>query len=270
MKPNKKSLKKAFEKVEGFLAPRDTRPGILARDLVGRPRPGDAKLADILVSERRARTRMDGSIDGSLVKTAWAAWEMLDLGTDPLHGGLDRLVAWTLGQVESTGPIPDAAPVTLPSGAVFPDAEAAALAARCLGLRVVLRARREARPGVAQLVDQIADGPQPPTLDLSACVLGALALVPPPHRRHLDGLVARIGTAQGPDGTWPDADLFHMLEALVLAGVKPARAVASRAAPALAARVRDDGSVDERAPDDPIHEERALIALRALQVALED
>ncbi|HXF96956.1 MAG TPA: hypothetical protein VNI61_12730 [Gemmatimonadales bacterium] len=262
-------LESAFAKVEAYLSERDTRPGILARQLVGKERPGDPKLADLLVNERRARTRMDGSIDGSLVRTSWAAWEMMDLGADPLHGGLDRLVSWILAQVEA-GTATDPAPLVLPNGAAIADPEGAAFAARCLGLRVVLRARREERPAIQQLVDQLANGPQPPTLDLSACALAALALVPPPHRRHLDGLVHRLGRAQGGDGAWADADLFHMLEALVLAGIRPARQVVARAAPALVRRLRDDGAFDDPPHDHPIHEERALIGLRALAIALEE
>lgn len=266
----KQKVEHALAQVGGYLAERNPRPGLLARQLLGREAPGDAKLAELLVNERRARSRMDGSIGGSLVKTAWAAWEMMDLGTDGMSGGLDRLVSWTLAQVESANPTVDGAPVTLPNGAVFADPEAAAFAARCLGLRVVLRARKEARPAVARLVAQLADGPQPSTLNLSASALAALALVPPPHRRHLDGLVQRLGKAQGAGGDWPDAELFHMLEALVLAGIRPARAVVARAAPALLARLGNDGGFDHVPPDDPIHDERSLIGVRALQVALED
>ena len=262
-------LKSAFEKVTAFLAERDTRQGIVARQLAGQERPTDAKLADILAAELRARTKMDGSIEGSVVRTAWAAWEMMDLGADPLHGGLDRLVSWTLQQVES-GTISDQAPLTLPTGALLQDSEGSTFAARCLGLRTVLRARREARPGVARLLDQLANGPQPATLDLSACALAALALVPPPHRRHLDGLVSRLGRAQAADGGWSEADLFHMLEALVLAGIRPARVVAAQAAPALLARLRDDGSFDDPPHGNAVHDERALVGMRALQIAVED
>jgi hypothetical protein len=261
--------KSVFAKVEAFFVDRDTRPGILARQLTGREKPGDARLAEILAGERRARTRMDGSIDGSLVRTAWTAWELMDLGAHALHGGLDRVVSWALAQVESGTQPSDAAPLTLPNGAVIPEAEGAAFAARCLGLRVLLRARREARPRIAQLVDELASAPQPPTLDLSACALAALALMPPPHRRHLDGLVHRLGRAQGSDGGWKEADLFHMLEALVLAGIRPARVVVAQAAPALGTGLRDDGSFDDP-PHDALHDERALIALRALQIAVED
>lgn len=259
----------ALAKVEAFLVDKDTRPGILARQFAGREKPGDARLTEILASERRARTKMDGSVDGSLVRTAWAAWEMMDLGADALHGGLDRLVSWLLTQVEAGAAPSDPAPLTLPNGAVIADTEGAAFAARMLGLRLLIRARKEARPAIARLLDALATGPQPPTLDLSACALAALALVPPPHRHHLDGLITRLGRAQNDKGEWTEADLFLMLEALVLAGIRPARAVVSKAAPALAARLRDDGSFDDL-PHSDAHEERALIGLRAFQIAMED
>lgn len=76
--------------------------------------------------------------------------------------------------------------------------------------------------------------------------------------------VERIGADQREDGTWGDVNLFHMLESLLLAGIRPARAVIARAVPALLARQRPDGSFDA-VP----HEERALIGLRALLVAHE-
>jgi hypothetical protein len=265
------TLEEAFARVASFLVNRDTRPGLLARQFTDHTMQADPKLAQILSSERRARTKMDGSIDGSLVRTAWAAWEMMDLGEASTHGGLDRLVSWTQSHIEAGSALPsaDQPPLTLPSGAVFVDGDSATFAARSLGLRVLLRARRETRPGIDRLVDRLANGPQPPTLDLSACALAALALVPPPHRRHLDGLINRMGRAQGSDGGWADADLFHMLEALVLAGIRPARGVIAKAAPAVAALARDDGSFDDP-PHTAVHEERALIGLRALQIALED
>jgi hypothetical protein len=259
----------AFASVGAFLWERDSRAGIIARECTGQERPQDRKLAQILSNERRARTRMDGSVDGSLVKTAWAAWEMMDLGEAPTHGGLDRLVSWTLLQLESPRAAGDRAPLTLPTGLLVQDDAGASFAARCLALRVLLRARRESRPGIERLLDQLATGPQPPTLDLSASALGTLALIPPPHRRHLDGLIGRIGRAQQDDGTWAEGDLFHMLEALVLAGVRGARTLIARSAPALARLVREDGTFDDP-PHTTVHEERALIALRSLQIAIED
>lgn len=260
------AVQDAFERVARFFGDRHSRQALLARQLAGRPLPDDAKLAEILANERRAASRADGSVGGSLVRTSWAALEMMDLGSDRLHGGLDRLLGWILTQLEGAAP-PDPPPVTLPTGVVFDHPEHAAVAARCLGLRALVRAHRGDRPGIAALMDDLAaaKGRQPPTLDLSAAVLGALALAPPEHRHHLDGLIARIARAQTGHGDWPDADLLHVLDALLVAGIRPARAVVAKAVPAVLRRQRPDGSFDA-----PAHEERALIAMRALQVAVEE
>lgn len=262
------AVRKAFGKTVAFFADRHSRQGILARQLAGREAPDDDKLAQILSNERRAATRADGSIGGSLVATAWAAIEMMDLGSDWLQGSLDRLLGWVVNHIEGNLPA-DPPPLVLPNGARFTDAEHASVAARCVGLRALVRARRDDRPGIARVMDDlaVAKGRQPPTLDLSASVLSALALAPPQHRHHLDGLIGRLARAQQDDGTWPDGDLMHVLDAMILAGIRAARAVVVRAAPALVARQRADGSFDAAGG---AQEERALIGLRALQIALED
>jgi hypothetical protein len=260
------AVRKAFERVASFFGDRPTRQALLARQAAGRPHPDDEKLAEILSNERRAASRADGSIGGSLLRTSWAALEMMDLGSDRLHGGLDRLLSWVLGQIEGGHPA-DPPPVTLPTGITLTDPEHAAIAVRCLGLRALVRAHRGDRPGVASLMNELAEakGRQPPTLDLSAAVLGALALAPPEHRHHLDGLIARVARAQTAAGDWPDADLLHVLDALLVAGIRPARAVVAKAVPALLKRQRPDGTFDV-----PPHEERALIGMRAIQVAVEE
>lgn len=260
-----KTIKRGIARLEELFQDRSTRQGVLARQLLGKERAGDAKLAELLCNEVGARTRMDGSIGDSLVDTAWAAWELMDLGIDALNGGLSRLIAWVLTRFESAQPFAVPTPLVLPTGVAFDVPDHATLAARCLGMRVLVRARHGERPAMAREIEAIATAPQPPTLNLSAAVLSALALAPPQHRHHLDGLVNRLGTAQNPDGGWTGADLFHMLEALVLAGIRPARAVVARAAPALLALQQDGGAFDE-----PPQEERALIGLRALLVAAED
>lgn len=259
-------VQNAFEKATSFFGERHSRQAILARQLAGRVLPDDDKLAEILANERRAASRADGSVGGSLVATSWAALEMMDLGSDWLQGGLDRLLGWVLTQIEGDHPT-DPPPVTLPTGVVFSDREHATMAARWLGLRALVRARRGDRPGVARLMQELAEakGRQPPTLDLSASALSALALAPPEYRHHLDGLIARIARAQSESGDWSEADLLHILDALLVAGIRPARAVVVKTVPALVERQRPDGSFDATA-----NEERALIGMRALQVAMED
>ena len=259
------ALQQAFDRTAHFFSDRLSRQAILARQLAGHEHPDDEQLAVILANERRAASRADGSVGGSLVATSWAALEMMDLGFDWLHGALDRLLSWIVTQLESDAPT-DPPPVSLPSGVVFQDAGHARIAARCLGLRALVRGHRGDRPGIARVMSELAEakGRQPATLDLSAAVLGALALAPPEHRHHLDGLIARIARAQEPGGGWSDADLLHVLDALLVAGIRPARAVIMKAVPALLQLQRVDGSFDETGD-----EERALIGMRALQVALE-
>lgn len=258
------SLDQAITRLERFFTGLDTRPGVLGRRLLGISHPGDQQLTEILVSERRARTKMDGSIGGSLVNTAWAAWEMMDLGLDALQGSLARLVAWVLTFLETPPPSSAPSPLALPNGTVLTSAEGATFAAECLGLRVLLRARQDARPRVLRRLERVLSLWPSVHDELAASALGVVAVSPVPYHDRLPACVERLGASQRPDGTWGDANLFHMLESLLLAGIRPARAVIGRAVPALLALQREDGSFD-----DPANEERALIGLRALLVAQE-
>lgn len=255
----------ALTKLETFFSARATRPGMLARRLLGKPGPDDARLAGLLCNERRARTRMDGSIGGSLIATAWAAWEMMDLGLDELHAGLSRLLTWVVTHLEGQQREPEDLPLTLPNGTVLSLPVDAAYAAECLGLRVALRARYDGRPGVLAQLERVLDGWKERSDALAATALGVVAIAPPAIRDGLPAAVERLARSQQPDGTWGEANLFHMLEGLLLAGVRPARDVIARAAPALLRQQRPDGAFD-----DPPQEERALIGLRALLVTVED
>ncbi|HET7789244.1 MAG TPA: hypothetical protein VFK78_00445 [Gemmatimonadales bacterium] len=256
-------LKHAIHRLDELFRDRDSRAGILARELAREPKPGDAKLAELLCNERRSETRMDGSVNGSVVRTAWAAWEMMDLGLDALNGGLDRLLSWLLPRIEAGEVHEEPMPLALPNGVVMRGAGDAALAVRCLGLKTLLRARRDGRPGVAEQLAGVARL-EPASPNLAACVLGVVAVAPAPVHDRAEAFVEEARRAQGSDGSWAGADLFNMLEALLLAGIEPARALIAKAAPALLDLQHDDGSFDS-----PPHEERALIGLRALHVALE-
>jgi hypothetical protein len=258
-------MEAALAKLDALFAARATRPGVLARRLLGKPDPGDARLSEALCNERRARTRMDGSIGGSLVTTAWAAWEMMDLGLDEVHGGLSRLLAWVLTHLEGPQREPEQLPLVLANGTTLTSLGDAAFAGECLGLRVMLRARYDHRPGVLQQLDRVLTGWMERSDDLAAGTLAVMALSPAPYHEQLDASVARLARTQQPDGTWGQANLFAVLEGLLLAGVRPAREVVARAVPALLQLQRPDGSFD-----DPPQEERALIGLRAVLVTLED
>jgi len=258
------SLEPAIARLETFFAALDTRPGVIARRLLHTSTPQDQRLAEILCNERRNWTRMDGSIGGSLVTTAWAAWEMMDLGLDALQGGLSRVVAWVLTFLEAPPRYPAPTPLALPNGTVLTSETGATFAAECFGLRVLLRANQDARPRVVRRFERILSLWPAVRDELAACALGTIALAPAPYLDRLPACVERIGADQREDGTWSDVNLFNMLESLLLAGIRPARAVITRAVPALLARQQPDGSFDV-VP----HEERALIGLRALLVAHE-
>ena len=100
-----------------------------------------------------------------------------------------------------------------------------------------------------------------PTLTLSACALGAVALAPPPHHDHIDEWVSRVARAQNADGGWTGTDRFHVLEGLILAGTKAAREVVTRAVPGILGFHPED--------DEAATQERALIAYRAARIAAE-
>jgi hypothetical protein len=267
-------LVEALERLGHYFADRRTRQGLLARRLLSRLVPADAALADHLVRERRVATRMDGSLGGNLVRTAWAAWELIDLGHDQQSAGTVRLVGYLLsrlGQAPAGDPpmfvsadAMEAAPVPLPSGCVFDDPGDAVFAAGALALKVVLRAGGEERPAIrshvlalrgSESLWALRAGHRP--VDLAAAALGALALAPLDLRDQLETGARVIAAAQDKDGTWPDADFFHVLEAMIATGAPAAHETVQRAVPALLARQASDGSFGE-------HEERALIALRAL------
>jgi len=258
------SLEPAIARLETFFSALDTRPGVIARRLLHISTPQDERLAEFLCNERRNWTRMDGSIGGSLVTTAWAAWEMMDLGLDALQGGLSRVVAWVLTFLEAPPRYPAPTPLALPNGTVLTSETGATFAAECFGLRVLLRANQDARPRVVRRFERILSLWPVVRDELAACALGTIALAPAPYLDRLPACVERIGADQREDGTWSDVNLFNMLESLLLAGIRPARAVIARAVPALLARQQPDGSFDV-VP----HEERALIGLRALLVAHE-
>lgn len=283
-----------IERLRLYFAELSTRQGVLARQALEQPAPGDEALAGRLVDEMRAETRMDGSISGAVVATIWRAHELLDLGCSGDQAGTVRVMGWVLALQGKPGafsegcspprhahracehfisgffsPAPSVqrfAPVMFPNGKVFRAEPAARFAISCLALRAALRARLEQRPGVeqhltslVQLQEQWDDWNGYFAPDAIVAGIHALAFAAGPHRKVLPRLAEAVAANQAPDGTWAKADLFHTLEALRALGIKEAHAAVRRAVPALMARQRIDGSFGSTA-----QQERALIALRAL------
>ena len=54
----------------------------------------------------------------------------------------------------------------------------------------------------------------------------------------VERLVELVAAHQSPDGTWPNADLFHVLEGLLATRHPVAKALIQRTRPALASRQR--------------------------------
>lgn len=290
-------MRTARDRAAGFLHDRASRPGVLGRRIMGRPGPRDAQLADQLIRERRRHTRIDGSMDGMLLRTAWTAWELMDLGCPTDHSAVLRTIGFVLSKQDRPGyfaegctaerhaerlcrhfvsgffsagtPDEDVGPLEFPTGLVVNDEEAARFAASCFTLRVVLRAQQDCRSAVCQHVesllamDQLWEslGSRWPS-DLTFFALGGVALAPLQYRERIDEIVSGIVEQQLPDGTWPNSHFFNALEMLMSASTPATRVALKRAAPLLRSMQSESGAFD---PTD--NEEIAFIGLRALRMA---
>lgn len=249
-----------------------------------------------LIRHLAGEVRRDGTMRGGLLPTAFHLIELLELGADEETAAIPRITHWLLAQQELPGaysdgcskprhaagacehflqgffsPAPPAqrvAPVTLPNGKAFRAEPAARFALSCLALRAVLGTGARTRTGPGKHLASLQslrgawdqwNGYFPPDLVLTALT----ALAAGPGERHLLGpITGFIAAQQAEDGRWPQADWFVALEALLAAGTPAASTAIRRAAPALAASVRPDGSFGPVA-----QQERALIGLRALLAA---
>lgn len=286
----------AVDRLALFFGERSSRQGLLARELLGSPASGDSDLRTRLLTTLTEDLRHDGSVGGAALPTIWRAHELLDLGGDTAGPALERVMSWVLAQQGRPGAFgegcaeprhqhracehwlsgffspapPDqrVAPITFPNGKVFRAEPAARFALSCLALHAAVRAGCADRAGVqAHLVSLGRLEPEWEkwgsyyTPDLVASGVGGLAGAPPPHTVAAHRASAVVAAHQEPDGSWAQADIFHVLQALTWAGTDPARTALRRAAPALVRLQRPDGSFPGAA-----REERALIALRVLLV----
>ena len=292
-------LQRALDRAAMFFKDRTTRAAVMARRALGRRHPPDQTLIEHLVRELRRRTRMDGSVEGSLVRTAWTVAELLDLDCPADHAAVVRTVGYVLTKQNGPGhfaegcseerhrdrlcrhyiegfftPGPrdeDLAPLKLPTGVTFADEEDARFAASCLALRVAIRAGEDRRESVRRHIESLLSLPEMWddwagrwSPDLTLLALGALAAAPMEYRAEVDRRVAFMLGHQREDGTWRDAYFLHALEVLLAFPTAGARAGIARAAQALVERQRADGSFD-----DDSNEEATLVGLRSLQVGLQ-
>lgn len=287
----------ARDRAAALLRERATRPGVLARRLMGRPLPGDERLVDQLIRERRRRTRIDGSVDGGLLSTAWIAWELMDLGCPADHAAMVRTIGFVLGRQDRPGRFGEGcddelhaakcchhflrgffspstreemlAPLVLRSGLIIDAEENARLAASLLALRVVLRAEQDCRHAVCghveTLMEMSALWDDPGTrwpVDLTFLGLGALAFAPLQYRPDVERIAVRILEHQEADGSWRSAHLFNAINMLMSFGSTTTRNAVKRAIPLVLSAQTESGAFDA-----PENEELVLIGLRALRLA---
>jgi hypothetical protein len=284
----------AVERLALYFGALRTRQGVLARATLGTPGGDDDTLARELAAALSAELRPDGTVGGGALATIWRAHELLDLGRDRSDPALAATLAWVLASQGRPGaygegcdkarhaqricvhyargffsPAPAevrVAPITLPNGKAFRVEPAARFAISCLGLRGVLRAGLGSHPAAQEHVESLRLLAEQWTAwngffapDAMVAGLHALALGGSGTEASVAPVVEMIGRHQGPDGLWPNADAFAMLEALQATGLDAARIAIRRALPALVERQRADGSFGAMA-----QQERALIALRAI------
>ena len=287
----------AIARLEEFFAPRMSRAAILAREALGRPLPEDEEAREAIVAGLQKGLRPDGSVGGAALPTIWRAIELMDLGHPGNEPGTARFISWILplaGQPGAFGegchparheqkacdhylagffaPAPDTerlAPITMPCGKTFRAEAQARFAVSCLALRAVLMAGLAARASVKKhltslslLADVWIDWSGYWAPDLVIAALHPLGISPPVYRGATLKAAQFIASNQQADGTWPNADLFHALESLMVANTPAARSAVAKAVPALVAMQRKDGAFGATA-----QEERALIGLRAMVMA---
>lgn len=282
------AIARALEALARWSRTRPTRPGLLVRRALGSPSPDDDSLAHRLAAQFRVETRMDGSVRGEFLTTAWRAIELMDVDHAADEAGTVRVVGFLLSRQDQAGAYGNGigrpehagrdlpgffsaaaveeriAPVTLPTGAVVADEADARFAVSCLALRAVLKARKEGRPQVQRHAESLAElarrwgGPTP--LFLTCSMLHGLALAPHPMRDVIPALVGEV--AKGvTDGAWPGVDLFHVLQALLAVPDAEATTLIRNALPALLKGQDPDGGFEGAGG---IGEERGWIATRAL------
>jgi len=284
----------ALERACAFFADRSTRPAVLARRMLAKPLSGDVVLCEHLIRERRRRTRMDGSIHGSLVETTRTLAELLDLGCPHDHAAVVRTSGYVLARQNAPGHFgegcePDRhevgecrhalrgffspatrdeefTPNRFPTGIVVEHEDDSRFAASCYALRVVLRVREDRRAAVREHIESLVGleslwdmaGDRWDS-NLRVFALAALGTAPHAHRTQTEPCAKVFIAAQADDGTWRATNHVHALDALMGFAIPEAVQAVRQAIPHLLARQQQDGSFS---PDGD--EEVTLIAMRVL------
>jgi hypothetical protein len=292
-----RSAAEAIERLATYFGPQESRHGLLARRLLGTPRPADAEVTLRLRRQLAAQVGPDGTVAGGLAFTAFRLIELIELGCDEETPAVPLLTRWLVQQQDQAGCYSEGctpprhdkgacehflsgflspgpadvrvAPVTIPNGKVFRAEPAARFALSCLGLKALLLTPARTYSGVKRHLVSLArlkeawqgwNGYFPPDLVLTA--LTALAASGTAERAAVTAGTALVLQQQAADGGWPEADRFVALEALEAVHSAEAREAVRRAVPGLISRQRADGTFGPVA-----QQERCLIALKALVFA---
>jgi hypothetical protein len=232
-----------IDKLATWARERPGRPALLIRRALKRAGPSDERTAAELY-----RAHLLRPLPATTLELAWWCIEAMDLGPVPDVGV--RTLLHHLGQeIEADGP------VVLPSGASVTDSALQSLAAKALTLRALTKAHHASDQVVRTELDALARrGPGlQGTMERASGLHGIAADAvhyPVPVAR----FVAELAGVQHQDGTWADADLFHVAQALLAVEHPDATRALRRGAEALAKEQRADGGFG--------NEERSWIACR--------
>src|SRR6188472_842695 len=97
----------AIQRLALYFGTGATRQAYLARQALGRPLPGDPRLAERLRQELAAGVRTDGTVSGGAVPTIWRVHELLDLGYAEDSSAITRPLAWMLALQDRPGAFHD-------------------------------------------------------------------------------------------------------------------------------------------------------------------
>jgi hypothetical protein len=226
-----------IEQLATWAAERPGRPALLIRRALKRAAPSDERTAAEL-----HRAHLLRPLPATTLELAWWCIEAMDLGPVP-EAGVGTLLSHLRKEIGANGP------VILPSGARVHDPMLQRLAAKALTLRALTKAHHTSDPMLRAELDALARrGPGLQGAMERASALHGIAADAVHYPVPVARLVAELAGVQHQDGTWADADLFHVAQALLAVEHPDATRALRRGAEALAKEQREDGGFgsDER------------------------
>lgn len=273
--PSSQEIRDGISRARGWLSERRDYYGFLGRQSSrrGAPEMGGHLRGDIL-----ARQGPDGSWGEDLVATSEAAWQLLDLGMRREASAIQRALEWLYSRRDaegaygegctparheqgicehylrgffSPGPADQSQEITLPNGQSMTSDASARLLASERALRTVLRIKADdlrARDSVAGLrgVPLYLEygGTFTPALLVGA--LQPLAGSPGAPSGELTAGLDTLAANQAKDGTWPNVELFFVLETLLEVPAARALPMFERALPGLLKAQYNNGAWGRR------------------------